>query len=57
MTAITPITTRFHEITPFTTKSDRFYNHPPVAENKAERIPISFFLSDSLEVVDLILIF
>ena len=43
MTAITPITTRFHEITPFTTKSDRFYNHPPVAENKAERIPISFF--------------
>ena len=30
MTSITPITTGFHEITPFTPKSDWCYNHPPV---------------------------
>ena len=30
MTAITPLTTRFHEITPLTTKSERCYNQPPL---------------------------
>ena len=29
MTAITPLTTGFHEITPLTTKSERCYNQPP----------------------------
>ena len=30
MTAITPLTAGFHEITPLTTKSERCYNHPPL---------------------------
>ena len=30
MTAITPLTTGFHEITPLTTKSERCYNQPPL---------------------------
>ena len=29
MTAITPLTTGFHEITPLTMKSERCYNQPP----------------------------
>ena len=29
MTAITPLTTGYHEITPLTTKSERCYNQPP----------------------------
>ena len=28
MTAITPLTTGFHEITPLTMKTERCYNHP-----------------------------
>ena len=34
MTAITTLTTEFPEITPLSTKSERFYNQPPV--NKHE---------------------
>ena len=34
MTAIAPITTGFHEITPFTTKSDWCYIHPLLWENQ-----------------------
>ena len=30
MTAITPLTTGYHEITPLTTKSERCYNQPPL---------------------------
>ena len=30
MTAITPLTTGYHEITPLTTKSERCYNPPPL---------------------------